>query len=592
MALMYPGVWVDEVLARADIVDIVSAYLPLKRQGRNYIGLCPFHNEKTPSFSVNRENNVYHCFGCKAGGNVAQFVMEMEKLTFPESLRHIAKLLNISEPVQAYDPRAEQERSQKERAYEVNKDAAIYFNTNLYNPQGKEVLDYLYRRGIDDALIKRFGLGASSDEWSALKDYLIQKGYTQDELASSGLIHVKQGNSYDVFRDRAMFPIIDLYGKTVGFGARAMGDAQPKYLNTQDTIVFNKRFGLYGANYLRKQRDLKRVILVEGYMDVMALSQVGIIGAVATLGTALSPEQARLMKRLAPEVWVCYDGDEAGQMAIMRALDILDTESIPSRVLHLPQEMDPDDYLKRFGPQAFDEIKPLTANAFRLLRLKKGFDLASEEENSAFSLKACEFISKIPSPLEREDLIRWLTVQTAYPKDVLTGQVEQLLHNLDPKGAAAQKSLPKKNKRSGAEMSLDEAEKTLLRLMATGHMPSNFMNEDDFESATIRKLYKALSDGQKPMQILTDCDDIQTRSLASEAFSMTDSIDIEQILPAAEECLTTLRVKKLSQRIDAISQNLSNLSGEQKKRSLEEIMQLRKTLNSLKISQAEGKEIS
>jgi DNA primase len=498
----------------------------------------------------------------------------------------------MPEPVQAYDPRAEQERSQKERAYEVNKDAAIYFNTNLYNPQGKEVLDYLYRRGIDDALIKRFGLGASSDEWSALKDYLIQKGYTQDEIAAGGLIHVKQGNSYDVFRDRAMFPIIDLYGKTIGFGARAMGDAQPKYLNTHDTIVFNKRFGLYGANYLRKQRDLKRVILVEGYMDVMALSQVGIIGAVATLGTALSPEQARLMKRLAPEVWVCYDGDEAGQMAIMRALDILDTESIPSRVLHLPQGMDPDDYLKRFGPQAFEEIKPLTANTFRLLRLKISFDLSSEEENSAFSLKACEMISKVISPLEREDLIRWLTIQTAYPKDVLTGQVDQLLNKLDPKGAAAQKTLPKKNKRTGAEMSLDEAEKTLLRLMATGHMPSDFMNEDDFESAAIRKLYKALAEGQKPMQILTDCDDNQTRSLASEAFSMTDMIDIEQILPAAEECLITLRTKKLSQRIDAISQNLSNLSGEHKIRSLEEIMQLRKTLNSLKISQAEGKEIS
>ncbi|NLC32128.1 MAG: DNA primase [Clostridiales bacterium] len=592
MALMYPGVWVDEVLSRADIVDVVSAYLPLKRQGRNYIGLCPFHNEKTPSFSVNRENNVYHCFGCKAGGNVAQFVMEMEKLTFPESLRHLAKLLNISEPVQAYDPRAEQERSQKERVYDANKDAALYFNANLYNPQGKKVLDYLYRRGIDDAMIKRFGLGASSDEWSGLKDYLNQKGYTQDELAASGLIHVRQGNSYDVFRDRAIFPIIDLYGKTIGFGARAMGDAQPKYLNTQDTIIFNKRYGLYGANYLRKQRDLKRVILVEGYMDVMALSQVGIQGAVATLGTALSPQQARLMKRLASEVWVCYDGDEAGQMAIMRALEVLDAEAIPSRVLHLPQGLDPDDYLKRYGADAFEELKPITANTYRLLRLKIGFDLSSEDENSAFSLEACELISKVASPLEREDLVRWLTAETGYPKDVLTQQVEQLLRKLGPKSAAGLKSSLGKSRRNGVEMSLDEAEKTLLRLMATGHVPNDFMNEDDFESATIAKLFKALSEGQKPMKILTDCDDNQTRSIASEAFSMTDSIDIEQVLPAAEECLTVLRKKKISQRIDAISQNLSNLTGEQKISSLEEIMRLRKTLNSLKISQAEGKEIS
>ncbi|NLC33357.1 MAG: toprim domain-containing protein, partial [Clostridiales bacterium] len=303
---------------------------------------------------------------------------------------------------------------------------------------------------------------------------------------------------------------------------------------------------------------LKRVILVEGYMDVMALSQAGISGAVATLGTALSPEQARLVKRLAAEVWICYDGDEAGQMAIMRALDIFDKEMIPARVLFLPDELDPDDFIKRYGAESFHGIKPITANAFRLLRLKLEFDTGSEDENSAFSLKACELISKVSSPLEREDLIRWLSSKTGYSKEVLSGQVHQYLTKLDGHPGAQKNALPAMNKRDGKELSLDEAEKTLLRLMATGHLPSDLMKEEDFQSVTIGKLYKELADGQKPMQILTDCDDAQARSIASEAFNMTDRIDIEQILPAAEECLITLRTKKLIHRIDEISRNLSS----------------------------------
>ena len=212
--------------------------------------------------------------------------------------------------MQSFDSREEQERSLKERLYDINREAALFYHNNLYTPAGQSILDYLHRRGIDDSLIKRFGLGASSDEWSALRDDLQGKGYTQEEMAAAGLIHVKEGHSYDVFRNRAIFPIIDLYGKTLGFGGRAMGDAQPKYLNTQDTRVFNKRQGVYGANFLRKMRDLQRVLLVEGYMDVLALTQSGIIGTVATLGTSLTAEQARLLSVWHPSV-DCHDGDEA-----------------------------------------------------------------------------------------------------------------------------------------------------------------------------------------------------------------------------------------------------------------------------------------
>ncbi len=580
---MYPNAWVDEVLTRADIVDIVSSYLPLKRRGRNYVGLCPFHNEKTPSFSVSRENNVYHCFGCKAGGNVAQFVMEMESLTFPEALRHIAKLLGIPEPAREYDPRAQQEYSLKEKLYEINREAALFYHDKLYSPAGKQVLDYLYGRGIEDGLIKRFGLGASGLEWDSLKEHLASKGYVQEDMSAAGVLHVRDKHSYDVFRNRAMFPIIDLYGRTVGFGGRAMGDAQPKYLNTQDTLVFNKRLGLYGANFLRKQRDLTRVVLVEGYMDVMALSKKGIRGGIATLGTALTAEQARLMKRLAPEVWVCYDGDEAGQNAIMRAADVLEKEGIPSRVLQLPDGMDPDDYLQHHEAEEFASLSPLTVNVFRLLRLKKGYDTASAEGNSDFSLKACEQIASVASPLEREDLVRWLQVQTGYDKEILTEQVRQSMKRVSGKSDAAKKPLFS-DRRQNKERTVDEAEKTLLALSATGHLPGDLVRAEDFDNPLIRKLWQALSEGKKPVQVLSECEEEEGRSIASEAFSRLGEMEADQVIPAAEECISTLRANKLDQQIREISRQMITMTGDDKIKALEQIMQLRLALNSLKRS--------
>ncbi len=592
---MYPSAWVDEVLTRADIVEIVSAYLPLKRQGRNYIGLCPFHNEKTPSFSVNRESNVYHCFGCKAGGNVAQFVMEMEKLTFPEALRHIARLLNIPEPVQEYDPRAERERSAKEKLYEINREAALFYHQRLFTPAGKRILDYLYGRGFEDGLIKRFGLGASSEDWETLKEYLLSKGYREEELAAAGLIHLRDGRSYDVFRNRAMFPIIDLYGRTVGFGGRAMGDAQPKYLNTQDTLVFNKRLGVYGANLLRRQRNLPRVILVEGYMDVTALSKKGIEGAVATLGTALTPEQARLMKRLAPEIWVCYDGDEAGQNAIMRALDILEREGIPSRVLQLPEGQDPDDYLRDHDGEEFERITPLTANHFRLLRLKKGYNVASSEGNSAFSQKACELIAGVQSPIEREDLLRWLEVQTGYDKAVLAEQAARLAGAVSrpmQQESPNNKQAAMRSNRRGGEQTIEEAEKTLLALAATGHLPKGLVSTDDFESPVVKALWQALEDGQKPAQVMSACEDEASRAVASEVFSRLGELEAEQVVPAAQDCLRFLKTERAEKRIREIGREMPAMSAEQRKRALEEIMHLHGSMQGRKQILTEGKDVS
>ena len=353
MAGRFPTAWMDDFYSRVDIVQVVSAYVPLKKNGSRYWGLCPFHHEKTPSFSVNGEQNLYYCFGCKAGGNVVQFVEEMEHLTYREAVEYLAKQIHMPIPETQEDPDYERRRSQREQLLGANKAAARWYHAQLWLPENQRILDYLHKRGLDDGTIRKFGLGAAPEEWDALTRALEQQGYTQDELRLAGLTVVKQETRFDMFRSRAIFPIIDAQGQVLGFGGRAMGDAQPKYLNTSDTPVFNKRKGVYAANLLRKQRDLKRVILVEGYMDVVALIQHGVNGVVATLGTALTNEQARLLKRYAPEIWVSYDGDSAGQHAIMRALEIFEQEDIRARVLFFPDNLDPDEFIRQRGLDAF-----------------------------------------------------------------------------------------------------------------------------------------------------------------------------------------------------------------------------------------------
>ena len=302
MAGRFPAAWLDDFYARVDIVQVVSAYVPLKRNGSRYWACCPFHHEKTPSFSVNGEQNLYYCFGCKAGGNVIQFVQEMERLSYREAVELLANQMHMTLPEMHEDPEYEARRSRNERLFAANKEAARWYHAQLWDERNADILAYLHKRGLDDGTIRKFGLGAAPNDWDALTSYLEAKGFSQEELRLAGLTVVKEASRFDMFRNRAIFPIIDVQGQVLGFGGRAMGDAMPKYLNTSDTPVFNKRKGVYAANLLKKLRNLKRIILVEGYMDVVALVQSGVQGVVATLGTALTNEQARFLKRYAPEI--------------------------------------------------------------------------------------------------------------------------------------------------------------------------------------------------------------------------------------------------------------------------------------------------
>lgn len=575
MAPHFPSSWVDQVYAASNIVDVVTNYVPLQKRGRNHWGLCPFHNEKTPSFSVNPELNLYYCFGCKASGNVAQFVMEMERLTYPEALLYLAKQFHVPQPpVIADDPMEEQRRSLRERLYEANREAALFYHEQLWRSENSKALDYLHGRGLDDAVIRRFGLGVSPDEWDSLLNHLTDKGFSIEEMQQAALITVKENARYDVFRDRIMFPIINRYGQTIGFGARAMGSAQPKYLNTSDTPVFNKRYNVYGINSLKMLRSLRQLYLVEGYLDVITLSQYGFDNAVATLGTALTNEQVRLIKNYAPEIWIAYDGDEAGQMATLRALDILDQESVPGQVIRFPDQLDPDDFLHRDGAEGFSGLKPMRGMAFRLTRLETGLDLSLDDQKREYAKEACKHLQILTEPVELDYYLGKISLKTGIEKAVLLDQVRK---GGTGKGAVFEKQpLPRARTRQATQ--LDQSQFTLAALLATGKLPHDLVKPDDFEDERLQGIAASLLAGQTPALIMEGLPDEETRAMAGELFNRYPDLDRDGTLSAAEDCLKRIRRLRLEARIKQLTEEIKHQEGEQKAMSLQLITALQAEL--------------
>ena len=579
MAGRFPTAWMDDFYSRVDIVQVVSAYVPLKKNGSRYWGLCPFHHEKTPSFSVNGEQNLYYCFGCKAGGNVVQFVEEMEHLTYREAVEYLARQIHMPIPETQEDPDYERRRSQRERLLDANKAAARWYHAQLWLPENQRILDYLHKRGLDDGTIRKFGLGAAPEEWDALTRALERQGYTQEELRLAGLTIVKQESRFDMFRSRAIFPIIDAQGQVLGFGGRAMGDAQPKYLNTSDTPVFNKRKGVYAANLLRKQRDLKRVILVEGYMDVVALIQHGVNGVVATLGTALTNEQARLLKRYAPEIWVSYDGDSAGQHAIMRALEIFEQEDIRARVLFFPDNLDPDEFIRQRGLDAFEHLRPLKAAEYRMQRAKEDLDLSDDDQRIEYAKRCAQILSKVREPVELETYLQTLAVQTGFSKDVLRQQMGLSI-------AEANNAKPPRERiirrRAGDAPAASMPEKTLIALLVSGLMPKDAVRDTDFDDPQLHMLAQKLLAGSSPAAILAECETEQQRVAYSEAFALNAEITQDNAAAVAEDCLRTIRQARLQRQIDDIRAQLDTCGSAEKADMLKELLTLSNELARLK----------
>ena len=436
--MAFPESFLQELKLRNDITELVSSYITLKRRGRNMVGLCPFHGEKTPSFNIYTENGSFYCFGCGVGGDVITFVMKMENLDYVDAVKFLAQRAGMDMPEDSYDDSMSKLRT---RVYEANREAARYYYKILYSPDGKNGLDYFHGRMLTDRTIRHFGLGFADDDWSSLSDYLIGKGFSKNELVAANLA-VKQRNGngiYDRFRNRVMFPIIDLRGNVIAFGGRIMTDEKPKYLNTSDTPVFKKSENLFSLNNA-KNSGSRTLILCEGYMDVIAVNQAGFQNAVATLGTALTREQAMLMKRYADEVVICYDSDEAGQKATSRAIPILRNAGLLVRILTVPSGKDPDEFIKSKGadgPEAFRALVEKSGNdvEYRLQKLRSNYNLNTSDGKVQFLEEATKVIAAIYSPIERDVYISRLCKEFEISKDSFVRQVNSINRRKDRENA-------------------------------------------------------------------------------------------------------------------------------------------------------------
>ena len=402
--MAFPPSFLDELIARNPIEDVVGQYVSLRRSGSNLFGLCPFHGEKTASFSVAPDKGMYYCFGCHKGGGAINFVMEVEGLSYPDAVRNLAGRVGLPVPE---DEQYESQYKKQERLWAANKEAARFFHSQLYAPIGKAALEYALGRGMPKSTLINFGIGYAPDSWDSLVKHLRGKGYTDEELKDAGLVTVSQknGNLFDRFRDRLMFPIIDVRGNVIGFGGRIMkkDDNAAKYLNSPETLIFNKRKNLFALN-LAKKSKLGYLILVEGYMDAIALHQYGFDCAVASLGTALTPDGAALLSKYTDEVVLIYDGDAAGQNATQRAIPILEKAGLKVRVLQLQGAKDPDEYLKKFGPDRFKLLLEGSANRveYQLNAIRKKYDLSVDDEKVQYVQESAELISALDSSIKQE----------------------------------------------------------------------------------------------------------------------------------------------------------------------------------------------
>ena len=398
---------ISEIIEKNDIVDVISQYMKLKKSGRNYIGLCPFHSEKTPSFNVSPDKQLFYCFGCGVGGNVSTFIQKIEKLNYPESLTFLAERAGIEIKVAPNEKEKEKSR-RKKLLYKINREAARFFYNNLKS--NASAIKYLKDRGLSIEIVKKFGLGYSLDSWDSLKNFMAANGISSELVYSAGLL-IKKSNGadyYDRFRNRIMFPIIDLKGNVIAFGGRVMDDSKPKYLNSPETEIYIKGNNIYGLNLVKNIKDLKNIIVVEGYMDAISLHQYGVNNVVASLGTAFTENQARLLKRYANEIIIAYDSDAAGQAATLKGLAILEKEGCNVKVIRLPKGKDPDEFIRQEGLEAFNELieKSMSLIDYKIYNLKQNTDITNIEGRVRFIKQLSSILIGLDSPAEIDAYIK------------------------------------------------------------------------------------------------------------------------------------------------------------------------------------------
>lgn len=502
--------FLSEIKYRNDLGELASSYMQLKRRGRNLVGLCPFHGEKTPSFNIYTENGSFYCFGCGVGGDIITFVMKIENLDYMEAVKFLAQRAGMSMPEDDYDDSLGRLRT---RIYEANREAARFFYSKLMSKEGADGLGYLRGRGLADSTIRHFGLGFAPDERFALGDHLRSKGFTEAEMTAANLVFKsKSGRGVlDRFYNRVMFPIIDVRGNVIAFGGRIMTDQKPKYLNTSDTLVFNKSQNLFSLNNAKNSKS-DQLILCEGYMDVISLNQAGFTNAVATLGTALTAEQASLMKRYCKEVILCYDADEAGQKATARAIDILRRVGLTVKVIAIPDGKDPDEFIRRHGDKghaAFQNVLDNSGNDmdFRLFKLRALYDLNTPQGKLDYLNDAVKLICELDNPMERDIYASRLSDETDVAKPTIMEQISRGIRRNNYKRrktefSQIQKNISARDDRVNPQhadnLRAASAEENLLAYLINNPDKLTYIHErlspDDFLTDFNRKLYIYFSD--------------------------------------------------------------------------------------------------
>ncbi len=577
--MAFPSAWLDELLHKNEIVSVVSEYVELKPKGRKLWACCPLHGEKTPSFSVSPDKQLFYCFGCHAGGTVIQFVMDMERLTFYEAVQQLANRVGMELPNEINDREAQRQRAYKKRLIEANTEAARYYCKCFLDPvEGKNAQEYAAKRGLNAEIVTRFGIGYAPGTWDSLLKLLKGKGYSEKELVDAGLLvrNTERGTVYDAFRGRLIFPILGVNGSVLGFGARVMGDEKPKYINTGDTPVYNKRNNLYGL-YLHKNEKLDDLIMVEGYMDVIGLYKAGVKNAVASLGTALTQQQARLLKRYVEKVYIAYDGDAAGQNAMVRGLDILKAEGLEVRVIIFPDNKDPDEYVQIYGKEGFDRLKEnaLSLNAFKLETMARSFDLNDENGRERYAKDACAFVAGL-QPIEQERYYRLIAKKTGYALEALQAQgMRSGGIRIGEDKTAIRRTF--RRRIDTGEDPRDVTERTLL--IACLHdkialaSAAGAKAEDLFRNPTYRTLFRTMKEQGDAFSLAKYIGELPEKEAETASAVLREEDAIENAAETAMDCVRRMKREADEDEIAALRVKLNkpDLTAEEKNAVLKEI---------------------
>lgn len=581
----------DEIRDRADIVDLIGEYVDLKRSGSNYMGLCPFHSEKTPSFSVSPSKSIFKCFGCGVGGDVITFIMKRENLSFPEAVEFLADKYNVR--LEVYKDENKEAREKRNRLYEINREAGLHFLKNYQVSQKAQL--YLKNRMLSDKTIRSYGIGYSKDSWTDLYDHLTKMGYKEDELLELNLISKsKNGNYIDRFRDRVMFPIINRNNRIIGFGARAFGDAKPKYLNSRETPIFHKGSNVFNINIISRESTRERIILVEGYMDVISLYNSGINYSVASLGTSLTIDQANIIKRMAKDIYICYDSDNAGINATSRAIDIFLQASVKPKIIELEGGLDPDDFIKKYGLEAFEKkIKSaISYIEFKIKKLKENFNLEDSEGLSNFTIESAKILSSIKNPIERDIFVKDFSTKYNISYTAIENYINYLNRN-KLKEAKREKVKVKKNINVVKSNKTRAQEELLAYSLLDNDIYKYIKNKIEvfyFTNAMTRAVFEEIPRlFEEEMEIrdflsILESNKLVTKEFVENIMSLISDIHVDDKI--VDELIKTIERNYIQDRKHKILENIEKLQGEENKNllleSLKELQEINLKLNELK----------